>query len=174
MPSTPGAGLTALGFGIGGDAWGWLVLAAGVVTLLAGLAAAFGVHRFVAAYLLNIWFIIALAVASGFHHAAHITSYTWAQVLAWADGAALWIVVNFIAWLILGRRDRPRRADRPVLDVHGPRKLAKSGCPHVSRTSDAAQVAVMGLGADRVPAPSGPWRIFRCRSRDRSTGQGPG
>jgi len=84
-----GAALTALGFGIGGDAWGWLVLAAGVVTLLAGLAAMFGVHRFVAAYLLNIWFILALAVASGFHHAAHITSYTWAQVLAWAGGSAL-------------------------------------------------------------------------------------
>ena len=29
-----GAGLTALGFGIGGDAWGWLTLAAFVVTLL--------------------------------------------------------------------------------------------------------------------------------------------
>jgi hypothetical protein len=31
-----GAGLTALGFGIGGAAWGWLVLAAFVVTLVAG------------------------------------------------------------------------------------------------------------------------------------------
>jgi GMC oxidoreductase len=71
-----GAGVTALGFGIGGDAWGWLVLAAGAVTLAAGLAIAFGVHRFVAAYLLNIWFIIALAVASGFHHAAQNVSYT--------------------------------------------------------------------------------------------------
>ena len=72
-----GAALTALGFGIGGDACGWLVLAAVAVTLLAGLAIAFGMHRFVAAYLLNIWFIIALALASSFHHAAHITSYTY-------------------------------------------------------------------------------------------------
>jgi len=112
-----GAGVTALAFGIGGDAWGWLVLAASLVTLAAGLAAMFGVHRFVAAYLLNIWFIIALAVASGFHHAAqnasyilagHITSYTWAQVLAWAGGSALWIAVTFVAWLIRGRRDRPQ------------------------------------------------------------------
>jgi hypothetical protein len=70
-----GAGLTALGFGIGGDAWGWLVLAAGVVTLVAGLAAMFGVHRFVTAYLLNVWFIIALVVASGLHHAAQNASY---------------------------------------------------------------------------------------------------
>jgi hypothetical protein len=44
-----GGGLTALGFGIGGDAWGWLVLAAFAVTLVAGLAVMFGVRRFVAA-----------------------------------------------------------------------------------------------------------------------------
>jgi hypothetical protein len=81
-----GAGLTALGFGIGGDAWGWLVLAAGVVTLVAGLAMMFGVHRFVTVYLLNVWFIIALVLAAEFHKHAHITSYTWAQVPAWAGG----------------------------------------------------------------------------------------
>ena len=112
-----GAGLTVLGFGIGGAAWGWLVLAAGVVTLVAGLAAMFGVHRFVTAYLLNIWFIIALSVASGLHHAAqnasyilagHLTSYTWAQVLAWAGGSALWIALTFVAWLIRGRHDQPQ------------------------------------------------------------------
>jgi len=81
-----GAGLTALGFGIGGDGWGWLVLAAFAVTLVAGLAAAFGVRRFVTALLLNLWFIIALGLAFSFHHHAHVTSYTWAQVLAWAGG----------------------------------------------------------------------------------------
>jgi hypothetical protein len=69
-----GAGLTALGFGIGGDAWGWLVLAAGVVTLVAGLAMMFGVHRFVTAYLVNVWFIIALVLAAELHKHAHITS----------------------------------------------------------------------------------------------------
>jgi fusaric acid resistance family protein len=110
-----GAGVTALGFGIGGDAWGWLVLAAAAVTLVAGLAIAFGVHRFVAAYLLNIWFIVAIAIASGFHHAAHITSYTWAQVLAWAGGSALWIAVTFVAWLIRGRQDQPQ----PVAELPG-------------------------------------------------------
>jgi hypothetical protein len=110
-----GAALTALGFAIGGDTWGWLVLAASLVTLVAGLAMVFGVHRFVAAYLLNIWFIVAIAIASGFHHATHITSYAWAQVLAWAAGSALWIVVTFVAWLILGRRDRPQ----PVAELPG-------------------------------------------------------
>ncbi len=81
-----GAGLTALGFGIGADALGWLVLAAFAVTLLAGLAVTFGVHRFVAALLLNIWFIVALALGFSLHQHALITSYTWAQVLAWAGG----------------------------------------------------------------------------------------
>jgi Fusaric acid resistance protein-like len=102
-----GAGLTALGFGIGGDAWGWLVLAAFAVTLVAGLAVMFGVRRFVTALLLNLWFIVVLGLASSFHH-AHITSYTWAQVLAWAGGSALWIAVMFIGWLIRRREDRPQ------------------------------------------------------------------
>jgi Fusaric acid resistance protein-like len=110
-----GAGLTALGFGIGGDAWGWLVLAASAVTLAAGLAVTFGTHRFAAALLLNVWFIVTLGLASSLHHHAHITSYTWAQVLAWAGGAALWIAVTFIGWLIRGRQDRPQ----PVAEFPG-------------------------------------------------------
>jgi hypothetical protein len=103
-----GAGVTALGFGIGADAWGWLVLAAFAVTLAGGLAAAFGARRFVNALLLNIWFIIAIALESGLHDAGHVTSYSWAQVLAWTGGAALWILVSFFWWLIRGRADSPR------------------------------------------------------------------
>jgi Fusaric acid resistance protein-like len=118
-----GTGLTALAYGIGGDAWGWLVLAASAVTLAASLAVMFGVRRYVNALLLNIWFIIALAVAFAFHHSSHhITQYTWAQTLAWTGGAALWIVVSFIAWLILGRQDQPQ----PIAEIPGdtsPRKL---------------------------------------------------
>jgi hypothetical protein len=116
-----GAGLTALGFGIGGDAWGWLALAAFAVTLVAGLAVTFGVHRFVAGVLLNIWFIVALGTAFSFHqfnvghHHAHITSYTWAQVLAWAGGSALWIAVTFVAWLARGRRE----VSRPIAEIPG-------------------------------------------------------
>jgi Fusaric acid resistance protein-like len=110
-----GAAVTALGFGIGGDAWGWLVLAAFAVTLVAGLAVMFGVRRFVAALLLNLWFIVTLGLAFSFHHYAHITSYTWAQVLAWAGGSALWIAVTFIAWLVRGREDRPQ----PVAELPG-------------------------------------------------------
>ncbi|MDQ0306763.1 hypothetical protein J2S46_001319 [Kitasatospora herbaricolor] len=58
-----GAGITALGFGSGEDVWGWLVLAAFALTLVSGLAAAFGVRRFVTALLLNLWFIIRPAAA---------------------------------------------------------------------------------------------------------------
>jgi hypothetical protein len=110
-----GAGVTALGFGIGGDAWGWLVLAAFAVTLAAGLAVTFGVHRFVTALLLNVWFIVTLGVAFSLHHHAHITSYTWAQVAAWAGGSALWIAVAFIEWLVRGRADRPQ----PIAELPG-------------------------------------------------------
>lgn len=110
-----GAGVTALGFGIGGSGWGWLTLAAFAVTLLAGLTAAFGVHRFVAAMLLNLWFVITLGLASGFHHQTRITSYTWAQVLAWVGGSALWIAVTLVGWLVRGRRDRPQ----PIAELPG-------------------------------------------------------
>lgn len=110
-----GAGLTALGFGIGAYAWGWLVLAAFAVTLAAGLTVTLGVHRFVGGLLLNIWFILALGAAFSLHQNAHITSYTWAQVAAWAGGSALWIAVTFIEWLIRGRQDRPQ----PVAELPG-------------------------------------------------------
>jgi len=110
-----GAGVTALGFGIGADAWGWLVLAIGAVTLVAGLTVMLGVHRFVAALLLNLWFIIAVAVAVSLHAHPHITSYTWAQTAAWAGGSALWIAVTFVEWLIRGRTDRPQ----PMAELPG-------------------------------------------------------
>lgn len=110
-----GAGVTALGFSMGGDAWGWLVLAAFGVTLAAGLAAMFGVHRFVAALLLNVWFIVTLGAAFSFQQHTRITSYTWAQVSAWAGGTALWILGTFLVWLIRGRKDTPR----PIAELPG-------------------------------------------------------
>jgi uncharacterized membrane protein YccC len=65
--------------------------------------------------LLNLWFIVALAVAFSLHPHAHITSYTWAQVAAWAGGSALWIAVTFVEWLIRGRADRPQ----PMAELPG-------------------------------------------------------
>ncbi|MEU0072325.1 FUSC family protein [Streptomyces sp. NPDC006332] len=116
-----GAGLTALAFGIGSDAWGWLVLASFMVTLVAGLAAAFGVHRFVNALLLNIWFIVAVGYEFSLHQGGHVTSYVWAQVLSWIGGAALWIVVTFLWWLVLGRTDQ----GQPFSELPGDRSRRK-------------------------------------------------
>lgn len=110
-----GAGITALAFGIGGEAWGWLAFAAFVVTLVAGLCLTFGVHRFVNAMLLNVWFIVAVGLAFNLHHAARITNYAWAQVVAWAGGAALWILMTFVEWLIRGRQDLPQ----PFAEIPG-------------------------------------------------------
>jgi hypothetical protein len=143
-----GAGLTALAFGIGGDAWGWLVLAAFAVTLAAGLGVAFGVHRFVAGLLLNVWFIVALGLASSLHHQPDVTSYTWAQVLAWAGGSAVWIAVTFIAWLIGGRKDRPP----PVAEISGDTSRRTLTRPlimfAVIRALAIAGGVAIGFGAD--------------------------
>ncbi len=110
-----GAGITALGFGIGGDAWGWLVLAAFGVTLSAGLAVTLGLHRFVAAVVLNVWFVVVLGFAFSLHQHPRITDYVWAQVLAWAGGSALWLVVTFGAWLVCRRRPWPQ----PIAELPG-------------------------------------------------------
>ncbi|WP_069466894.1 FUSC family protein, partial [Actinacidiphila rubida] len=110
-----GAGLTALAFGIGGEAWGWLVLATFLVTVVCGLAVTFGVRRFVTAMLLNVWFIVALGVAVSLHHHSRITDYTWAQVASWAAGSALWIVVEFLWWLVGGRHD----SSQPLMELPG-------------------------------------------------------
>jgi hypothetical protein len=123
-----GAALTALGFALGGTSWGWLALAAFVVTLLAGLAIRLGLHRFVAALLLNLWFIIALALAVSFHHHTHITSYTWAQTVTWVGGTALWIAFTFVAWLVLGRKDRPQ----PVAEIPGDTSQMKLSRPLIA------------------------------------------
>ncbi|GAB7102620.1 hypothetical protein JCM4814A_09340 [Streptomyces phaeofaciens JCM 4814] len=110
-----GAGVTALAFEIGADAWGWMVLAAFAVTLAAGLAAALGVRRLIDAVLLNVWFVVAIGYEFGLHEAVHVTSYIWAQVLAWSGGAALWIVVTFLWWLIRGRTDQ----NQPFAELPG-------------------------------------------------------
>jgi Fusaric acid resistance protein-like len=126
-----GALLTALGFGIGAGAWGWVVLAAFVVTLLGGLAVKYGVHRFVAAYLLNVWFIIALGLPTlisfdlpGLYRSGLIHAQSWKQALAWLAGSALWIAYTYIMWLVHGRTAEPQ----PVAEIPGdisPRPLSR-------------------------------------------------
>src|SRR5262245_11714187 len=117
-----GAGVTALGFWLGGKAWGWLVLVTFAVTLVCGLAIVAGAHALVAGMMLNIWFIITLGIGFGLHQQSHITSHVCAQVLAWAAGSTLWILVTFIVWLVSGRPDAPQ----PVAELPGdttPKKL---------------------------------------------------
>jgi hypothetical protein len=97
-----GALLTALGFAIGGGPWGWVVLAVFVVTLAAGLVLRFGLHRFVAALFLNVWFLIALSVPAGTHLDLSISDW-WGDVVAWLVGSALWIGFTLILWLARGR-----------------------------------------------------------------------
>ncbi len=97
--------LTALGFAIGGGPWGIVVVAAFVVTLVCGLALKLGLHRFTAAVLLNVWFLIAISVPAGEHlDLAH--SGWWEQALAWLVGAALWIAFTLVVWLARGRKDQ--------------------------------------------------------------------
>jgi len=126
-----GALLTALGFAIGGGPWGWVVLAAFVVTLLGGLAVKYGVHRFVAAYLLNAWFIVVLGLPTliaydvpTLFRSGLIHTEPWKQALAWLVGSAVWIAGTFIVWLARGRKGVPQ----PVAEIPGdisPRPLTR-------------------------------------------------
>lgn len=124
------------------------MLAAFAVTLVAGLAAAFGVRRFVNALLLNIWFIAAVGLAFNLHHHAHITSHTWAQVLAWAAGAALWIVLTFVEWLIRRREDR----SQPIAELPGDTSRKKLTPPLITfavlRALAIAGTVALAFGLD--------------------------
>ena len=118
-----GALLTALGVVIGGWAWGLVVLAAFVITVLAGLAVKFGSHRFVMGILLNVWFVIALTLP-GAYLPAHIHTHAWAQALAWLAGSALMIAYTCITWLARGRGAQPQTVAEIPGDI-SPAKLTR-------------------------------------------------
>lgn len=149
-----GAGLTALAFGIGAETWGWLVLAAFAVTLAAGLAAAFGVHRFVTALLLNIWFVVALSLAFNLHRHPRITDHTWAQVAAWAGGSVLWIAGTFADWLIHRREDRPQLVPEMPGDTARKKLTRPMAAFAVIRALVIAGTVALALGLD---LPHGYW-----------------
>jgi len=101
-----GALLTLLGFGIGTHGWGLVTLAVFIVTLLAGLAVKFGVHRFVTAYLLNCWLIICVGLP-GTYALEGVRTHAGRQALAWLAGSALWIAATGVLWLARGRGSQP-------------------------------------------------------------------
>ena len=118
-----GALLTLLGFGVGGGGWGLVVLAAFLVTLAAGLAVRFGLHRFVGALLLNTWFLIAITLPVEYK-LDRVSTHAWSQALAWLAGSALWIAFAGVLWLARGREARPA----PFPEIPGdisPRKLTR-------------------------------------------------
>jgi hypothetical protein len=102
-----GALLTGLGFAIGDGAWGYVVLAAFVVTLLGGLAVKYGLHRFVGGMLLNAWFLVAVGLPASYRLDG-IKTNTWKQALAWLIASALWIALTGALWLARGRKERPQ------------------------------------------------------------------
>ena len=95
--------LTAFGFAIGDGPWGFVVVAAFVVTLLGGLTLRFGIHTFVAASLANLWFLAALSLSLSYDVSEDSTT-AWSQALAWLIGSALSIAVLLIGWLARDRR----------------------------------------------------------------------
>ncbi len=109
-----GALMTALAFFVGTQAAGFVVLALFVVTLLAGLAVKFGLHRFSTGMLLNVWFVLAVGLPISFHD-SRIHTHTWNQALAWLIGSAAWITLTFIVWLASKRKWSPA----PIIDVPG-------------------------------------------------------
>jgi len=143
-----GTAMTALGFGVGPDAWGWSVLVAFVITLVSGLMIAFGTRRFATALLLNLWLVVALALGYNLSRHTHVTSYVWAQVVAWAAGTALWIVVASLWWLIGGRRELPQ----PIAELPGDTARRKLTPPLIAfaviRAVAIGACVALGFGLD--------------------------
>ncbi|MEW1952361.1 FUSC family protein [Terrabacter sp. NPDC080008] len=146
-----GALVTAIGFAMGASAWGWKTLAAFTVTLAAGLAALYGAHRYIAADMLNVWFIVALALASGYV-ASNTDSPTWAQAVAWTAGSVLWLAVAFLGWLAHRRKERPQ----PIAELPGDISRRKLTAPLatfavIRAVAIAITVAIaFGLGLDHA------------------------
>ena len=72
----------------------------------------YGLHGFTAAYLLNCWFLVAIALPVGYH-LSHGHTNAWAQALAWLIGSALTIAWTAIVWLARGRTAQ----QQPATDI---------------------------------------------------------
>ena len=117
-----GALLTALGFGIGGGAWGWVVLAIFVITAASGLIINIDVLALVAGILLNAWFLVTLSSAAGIP--SQVDPQPWNQMLAWLIGSAVAIALMSISWLSRGRSPQASHLPEIPADLP-PIKLSK-------------------------------------------------
>ena len=101
-----GAAGTALGFALGDTFWVWPVVSVFAVTLACGLAVHWGLHRFAAALLQNVWFVIALSLPA-WYSSTNVDSRIRLQAVAWLAGVSVWVVIVWVSWLAHGRTDRP-------------------------------------------------------------------
>jgi Fusaric acid resistance protein-like len=147
-----GAFVTGLGYAIGGGSWGIVVIASFLITFLSALTIKFGVRAFTAALLVNSWFLVAIAVPEG-HHLHASNSGWWQQALAWLVGAALFIALTFVSWLLKGRKeqathfpeisgDTPTALTRPVVLFFVIRALAIPIATLVAMQSTLGQAAL--------------------------------
>ena len=141
LVAVAGALLTALGFGVGGAAWGLVVLVAFAVTVLAGLTVKYGLHRFTAGLLLNIWFLIAVALPAAYR-LDHVHTNAWAQTLAWLIGSALTIAYTAILWLARGRTAQPQPGADVLPGDTTPVKLTQAVILYVLIRAIAVSIAV--------------------------------
>jgi uncharacterized membrane protein YccC len=141
LVAVAGALLTALGFGVGRAAWGLVVLVAFAVTVLAGLTVKYGLHRFTAGLLLNIWFLIAVALPAAYR-LDHVHTNAWAQTLAWLIGSALTIAYTAILWLARGRTAQPQPGADVLPGDTTPVKLTQAVILYVLIRAIAVSIAV--------------------------------
>ncbi len=129
--------------------------------MLGGLAAKYGLHRFVAAHLLNIWFILVLGLPTliafglpGAFRSGLLHTEPWKQALAWLTGSALWITYTFIMWLARGRVAAPQ----PVAEIPGdiaPKQLTRPLILFAVIRAVAVSIAVAMRSDCSCPTPTG-------------------
>jgi hypothetical protein len=104
--------------------WWLAVLASFAITLVAGLTVKFGLHRFAAGTLLNIWFVVVLSLPSAFD-LARIQTTAASQTLAWLIGAAIAIGYTGAWWLVRGRTAQAQPAPEIIPGSTAPVELTR-------------------------------------------------
>jgi hypothetical protein len=143
-----GALLTALGFAIGGGAWGWVVLAVFVITVLSGLVVNVDVHALGRGDLAQC--LVPDHVVRRGRAARWDQYHPWNQALAWLIGAAIAIALITVLWLL---RDESRRRRLPLPEIPDDLPPVKLSRPIVLFVVIRA-MAVSGAVAIAWPSPA--------------------